>query len=191
MLELQTLLLQPWTEPGDTLADVLRAASATRIRPILDPADERLLGFAYEPSAASTWWPWLARPALEVYETEDASLLFTVHRYWALAPKWEVRDADGHRLGTFRQPLTRLLAPGSAGPVEPEASRVEEWCRRSSIHVEQSWRNPVEALAVASMDDLVALAHAAHGTLVTLADTLAGKPFAKMVVLAAVLSAEA
>ncbi len=37
--------------------------------------------------------------ALEVCESEDESLLFTVRRQWGLEVRWEVCDADGHRVG--------------------------------------------------------------------------------------------
>jgi hypothetical protein len=62
-------------------------------------AREQLGQARWQPRPPSGWRRWLWRPSLEVVETEDESLLFTVHRLWNWSPAWEVRDAEGHPLG--------------------------------------------------------------------------------------------
>jgi len=149
MLELQSLLLRPWTAaPG-------RGPRAGAARAVVDPATGRPLGLVRVTAASGPWWRRLTRPALEVYETEDEALLFSVHCAWLLPFRWEVRDAEDRRLGTLRS--SELLA-----------------ARR----------------AMRAVHDLVTWSHAEAGTLVRFSPELDGKPLAKMVGLAAVLTAD-
>src|SRR5438270_10365669 len=97
MLELQSLLLQPWTTASG------RRPRGAAARAVVDPATGQPLGLARAPDGTGPWWRRLTQPTLAVYETEDESLLFTVHRAWPLARRWEVRDADGRWLGAFRR----------------------------------------------------------------------------------------
>src|SRR3954466_11038869 len=88
MLERKALLLLPWT-----------LAAAPR-RPVLDGPGGPALGFVCRTRPGPRWLRWLASPRLEVYETEDASLLCTV-----AAPAWgrgphTVRDAEGRCVGS-------------------------------------------------------------------------------------------
>src|SRR5437764_462832 len=61
------------------------------------------LGFvSWQGAAGPAWWRGLRGAVLAVYETEDESLVFQVHRSWVPTPRWQVRDADAHPVGTVR-----------------------------------------------------------------------------------------
>src|SRR5207244_3676458 len=91
-------------------------------RAIVDAATDLPAGTVYwtEPSL-SAWLRWIIKPAvvLEVRETEDESLLFTIHSggHWIFRPGkprcwnqlnlfsvsgWDIRDADGQQVGTVQ-----------------------------------------------------------------------------------------
>jgi hypothetical protein len=71
---------------------------------LLDPDSRRPLGTARWRPVRWRFAPrWLARRALEVFETEDEPLLFIIKRLWGLLPKWEVCDADGNRIAVLRR----------------------------------------------------------------------------------------
>ena len=85
MLEHATLLLMP---------------ANSRVRDIVDGPGGVPLGSARR--RASTDLPWWRRPLwpiLEVRESDDEPLLFTVRRCWSLLPRRELCDADGRRIG--------------------------------------------------------------------------------------------
>jgi hypothetical protein len=48
------------------------------------------------------WRQWLSAPTIEVLESEDEALLFTLDRYWGLHPTWLIRDADQRLVGRLR-----------------------------------------------------------------------------------------
>jgi hypothetical protein len=175
------------------MADIRRA--------ILDPATGLKLGFVgSRPPSCAGWKRWLAGTVLEVYETEDASLVFTVGRRWFLSPWWEVYDSEQHLVGSFRFgtfPLARTIA-------QRLQLRDERglWRRRISGHLVRGRYGqllalieyrPSPAQGVMVGPDGVELGRwrrCAEGTLVRFATSLAGDPFAKMALLAAVLSRE-
>jgi hypothetical protein len=190
MLELPRLLIQPWAPPADTPTD-------TPARLIRDPESGRTVGFARVPSGGGWWWRWLTWPVLEVCESADASLLFTVHRLWALAPRWEVRDAEGRRLGVFdRSDLAPVgtasswaFGGGHAGErASPASPSFHHGTARALVlqPVPGSFGQEVE---LPPLHQLVTVAEAAGGTAVTFAPGAMDNPFAKMLVLAAVLTA--
>jgi hypothetical protein len=158
MLERGTLLLRPWA-----------AQRAARVREVVEADGGRLLGRAYCQQPEADWWQRLLRPeALAVHEGEDEPLLFTVERPWRLAPRWQVRDADAHRVAALRsgwvldrysQPLAHLERAGSAG-----------------------W-----ALRMRGGRELARLARADDGVLFHFAPDVQGEPFVKMALLAAAL----
>jgi hypothetical protein len=45
--------------------------------------------------------PWLARRTLVIHEAPDASLVFTLRRSWGWPSNWQVLDADEHLVGTL------------------------------------------------------------------------------------------
>jgi hypothetical protein len=188
MLELPRLLIQPWASPRDTAVGGARPYVA-RLRGICDPDTGRAVGFACAPAAGGGWWRWLMRPVLEVHESEDASLLFTISRAWALAPRWEVRDAEGRRLGVFdpynvapATGTTPARGPGTAGPHAPAPPDV-----LVLEPVPGSFGREVE---LPPLPQLVAVSRTADGTLVVFAPGAVENPFARMLVLAAVLTAD-
>jgi hypothetical protein len=159
MLEQAALLLRPWAP----------AAGAARGRVVLDAVAGTPLGVARTP-ARPGGWRWLARPALEVCETEDESLLCTVQRGWWPGSPWHVREAEGHLVGTVSGPsvvdrLGRTVAllrdSGGGGsfldPAGVELGRLE--------------RRP-------------------DGLRLTFAVWLEGDPFARMLLLAAALTSD-
>src|SRR5262245_42385623 len=107
MLERHALLLRAWAPPAGRPPDRGRAGAegpppGSPTRAVLDPGTGEPLGFVSRRRPAWPWLGWLVRPALEVYETEDASLLCTLHGPWALTRGWEVRDADDRLVGVCR-----------------------------------------------------------------------------------------
>jgi hypothetical protein len=70
---------------------------------IADPETGVVLGFARRDSGGGPpWWGVLGPSVLAVHEQEDEPLVFTVRRAWGLWPRREVRDADGHAVGSLR-----------------------------------------------------------------------------------------
>lgn len=143
MLEPATLLLRPWapavrkrlaagsTPPADTVA-----------RAVLDRQTGESLGRVYrETGALQAWRRWLGQPVLGVYETDDESLLMTLHRTWGLPPGWEIRDADRHTVGSclgsvvcnaFGQPVARFTPLGGRAPeriLAPGGGELGTWSR--------------------------------------------------------------
>jgi hypothetical protein len=99
MLEHPSLLLLPWA----ATPPLQRAAAPVPRRCILDPDTGQTLGFAVKRSARLPWgFRWLARHAMEVHETEDEPLLFTLYGPWFTVRAWEVFDADEHLVGSLR-----------------------------------------------------------------------------------------
>lgn len=104
MLENGTLLLRACTAPPG-VADGA-AAALEPARAVFDALTGEPLGFAGW-RRGGMWPRWLARPVLEVRESDDAPLVFTVHGLWGLLGRWEVRDADGNTLGVLCGPLIK------------------------------------------------------------------------------------
>jgi hypothetical protein len=161
MLEHPELLICPWAEePG-------AANAAVRKRLIRLPASGQFLGFARAVSTSS-WWSWVTRQTLQVFETEDASLLTTVYRPRGLRRTSEVYDSEEHRVGfIYRNGLwessgTRLATmeahTGGGRFVNPTGSELAAFELRRE-----------------------------EGTVLIFHPPLEGKPFARMIVLAAVL----
>jgi len=162
MLEHAALWLGPW-QSAPPLPAGERAAWA-----IVDPGSDRLLGSARR-GTAPRWLGWLARPAAEVLEQPDDSLLLTLVQGWALGKGWTVHDADGQRIGSVRGPLVRDRAGKPLAAQEPGDPGA------------RCWRTP-------DGRELGRLQAAAGGRLVTFAAELrAGSPFIKMLLLASTL----
>jgi hypothetical protein len=71
-------------------------------RLIRDSASQQLLGVCKHRPSSARWFRWLSWPTLEICETADEALLFTIERYWGLRPTWVVRDADERQIGWLR-----------------------------------------------------------------------------------------
>jgi len=99
MLEHSDLLLLPWQDcPADPLppAPGGREGGRFRRRDIVEPDSQRRVGFV---CSCRSRFSWLTRPAWEIYEMPDASLLITLKRPWLLWRFWEVFEADQRRVG--------------------------------------------------------------------------------------------
>jgi hypothetical protein len=163
MLEEPELLICPWAaEPGPR-------STAIRKRLIRLPATSRFLGFARAAPALS-WWSWLTRRTLQVFETEDASLLMTLYRPWALRRTWEVRDAEERHVGfIYRNGLWDSAGARLAGT---------QW---AAVNGAGRFLSPTGS-------ELAAFEPGQDGIRLVFHPVLEGKPFARMTVLAAVLS---
>src|SRR5439155_19475529 len=104
MLEEHALLILPWAPPPRTAAPGPRLGGRVELRrSILAPWSRQFLGCAQRRSRA--WFPgfsWLARPLLEVVETEDESLLCRLCSDWGIGNSSQVRDADDRLVGRLR-----------------------------------------------------------------------------------------
>jgi hypothetical protein len=161
MLEHGELVLRPW-------APARRNGPAAPTRPIRAGRGDAPLGFAVRRQAEGwRWWPWSLPERFEVFETEDESLLLTVTRGWAST--WTVRDADERLVGRIRGDFVYDGAAECLAEREP----AEEGCGR----------------LVSGDETLAEWAAYEDGVRLVFAGRLEKEPFAKMVLLAAVLTA--
>ena len=93
MLEHSTLLVQSWTHAPQ------QVGSRVWTRTITDSAGQPigLLRFAGRPHGS--WFSWLRRRRLDVYETPDASHLMSLTRSWGPLSIWHVHDAEENHVG--------------------------------------------------------------------------------------------
>jgi hypothetical protein len=165
MLENGPLLLQSCAAPpgvADSAAAALEPARA-----VLDALTGAPLGFAGW-RRGGAWARWLARPVLEVHESDDAPLVFTVHALWGLSSRWEVRDADGNVIGLLCGPLIK-----------------DRFGRNIAL-----WEGPADGLGRARDADgfeLMTVLVTPEGTRVAFAAEAERNPFLKMLLLAAAL----
>jgi hypothetical protein len=95
MLEQPSLLIHPWKrgildEPDRFVREIAGPEGST-------------VGFVRRPRPGlPPWLLRLARPRLKAYEAPDGSLVFTIRRSWGWRSDWKVFDADGHQVGTVR-----------------------------------------------------------------------------------------
>jgi hypothetical protein len=137
MLEEADLHIGPWL-PGPGPGDGSRGTWMRRRISVRGQA----LGFACRRHGA---WSWLVRRVVEVYETEDASLLLTLRpRWWRRA--WDVVDAENRvRGGVYRAwllddaeqslALVQLLAQGREARFMHPSGRDLGTCTKSGDNV--------------------------------------------------------
>jgi hypothetical protein len=204
MLEHQHLLLLPWSVPEE-------ANPATR--DILDHDTGSPLGHAWWKSCrAAGWFGIFCRtgPTVEVRETEDDSLLFTMHASrpwqfltWNKAPvagsiagshlRWEIRDADGYMVGTLepsgRSPYAHIeQAAGAGGTAAGMAYDLYGRCVIFSRQNDGTGRVVgKEIVAATTWTEIGTLSCSAEGGGVHFSAALEGQPFAKMLILAAAI----
>ncbi len=100
MLENDGLLLQSWIDLSAVPSAHLDLARKSPARSICDPDSGSFLGFVRPRlSPSDGWLPWRSRQIFDIFETEDASLLLTLHSPRLLSWTWEVRDAEESRVG--------------------------------------------------------------------------------------------
>jgi hypothetical protein len=129
---------------------------------------------------------------LDVFETQDASLLFTVRRRWGFTPTWNVRDADRHRIGSLFVEGRRWLLRGREGRQAQGAERflVADRAGGPFARVERfEGSAPARMLGVFG-EELGRWFVSPEGTQLEFAASESLSPFAKMSLLAAVLTAD-
>jgi hypothetical protein len=104
MLEQMTLFLQPWRRtsragPWQRRVTDLKAQPLGFVRCMLP--------------VPGSWFSWLRRTRLEVYETEDASHLLTLKRAWSVGTTWLAYDADAMFVGTVH-PAALIASDGNS-----------------------------------------------------------------------------
>jgi hypothetical protein len=110
MLERSSLLVQSW-RPGPGLSTGALRSGAEKNRPVRDADSHEILGQVREPTQGRRGlWSWLGGRNLQVCETEDASLIFTLQR--GLWRGWEVIDAEESLVGAVQR-RTLLNEQGS------------------------------------------------------------------------------
>jgi len=207
MLEHQHLLLLAWTVPEE--------ANFAR-RDILDQDTGSPLGHArWGKRRAAGWLGILLRtgPTIEVRETEDDSLLFTMHGWrpwqflaWTKPPipgstagsrfRWEIHDADGYVVGTL-EPSGRLpyahieQAADTHGAAAGLAYDVHGRCVIFNRQDDGSGRAlGKEIVAATAWIEIGTLSCSAEGGGVHFSTALEGQPFTKMLILAAAIVAD-
>jgi hypothetical protein len=162
MLEHPSLLILPWavaTGPRPT-------PSVSRRRSILDPDTGRLLGFAGRRPVRLPWGlRWLARTALEIHETEDESLLFTLCGPWLTLRAWEVFDSEDHLVGSLRGNLVRDRQGRTLAVVQQCPAATFRFLTPENV-------------------ELGSLLPNGRGNRITFSEELVGDPFARMLLLA-------
>ena len=137
---------------------------------IIDPITEAALGFASRRRTRGrfAWLRAWGPPVIEVHESDDEPLLFTMRRGWGFGRRWRVEDAEGTSVGRVVGPflLDRRERP-LAVLRRPEA-------RRASYRDAQGGE-----LAATEVGD--------EGIRLTFRPDGEGNPFVKMLLLAATL----
>jgi hypothetical protein len=162
MMEQSSLTLRPWTTPR-------RGEPGGMVRAIVDEAGEAIGFVRQPPPRIPRWLSWLSRRTIEVYEAPDGSLVFALRRAWGWRGGWQLLDADERLVGTLRG---RVMLDGFGhflAAMEP----VDEAGRAQFLAFEgrQLGRYAVDG----------------DGTQLIFAPALEGNPFAKMLLLGAVL----
>src|SRR5262245_42885727 len=92
MLEQPSLDLRPWSKA---------ARPAERVRAVWAGGEQ--VGMVRQAApGAPPWLGWLARRTLEVYELPDSSLVFALRRAWGWPGRWNLLDAEDRLVGTLR-----------------------------------------------------------------------------------------
>jgi hypothetical protein len=163
-MEQSSLSLRPWnTPPPGELGGLVRA--------IMDGTGEAV-GFVRQPPPRTPrWLNWLSRRTIEVYEAPDGSLVFALRRAWGWRGSWRLYDAEERLVGTLRG---RMMLDGFGhflAAIEPANAAGRARFLALEGH----------ELGEYTLDR--------DGAQVTFAPALEGNPFAKMLLLGAVLTA--
>jgi hypothetical protein len=162
MLEHPALLLRPWTaaDPGG------------RVRSVVAPGGDAVGFVRQAPARSPRWLRWLERRSLEVYELPDSSLVFALRRGWGWPAGWHLADAEERLVGTLRG---RALMDGLGHHLAVvEAPDAQGRGRFLTMQGRELGELTVER----------------EGTRVSFAPALEGNPFARMMLLGAVLAQE-
>jgi hypothetical protein len=218
MLECPSLRLLAWSVEASAATSNEPGQGRAPRRGIFDAATELPVGYVcWNESPNSGWLKWLLshRLVLEIHEKEDDSLLFTMHgrRRWAIplrtshwrapglsaACRWEVRDAEGLRVGTVERSSVSALTIPESSPDETTRKVSATLARgragrcfvvKDLVH-EQSkqaiWAAPVPQSG--SWTQGGNLSRMQEEIVLEFATGLQADPFAKMLLLAALIAA--
>jgi hypothetical protein len=161
MLEKSLLLMRPWKPAPSGESDRL-------VRAVVD-GDGATVGLVRQQPRGPRWLRWLNRRTLKVYETPDSSLVFALRRSWGWPGSWHIVDADERLVGKLRG---RALLDGFGQFLAAIEAPDGNGCGRFlAIEGRQLGEYVLEP----------------EGTRVKFAEALEGNPFAKMLLLGAVL----
>jgi hypothetical protein len=166
MLEQSVLVLERWRPAPLTPRG---QGSAARVRQVLDASGVALGCVRQEPLRWPRWLRWLAGQTLMVQELPDASLVFALRRSWGWPSCWHVLDADEKLVGTLRG---RALLDG-LGNLLAVIEAADQQGRGRLLAVEGH--------------ELASFANEGATTRIAFAAEVDGNPFAKMMLLGAVL----
>jgi hypothetical protein len=162
MLERASLLLRPWTSSPNS-------ETRGRTRELVDNTGA-IAGFIREELPNSPrWLRWFSKQVREAYETPDNSLVFTLRRGWGWLGAWHLADADDRLVGTYRG---RAMLDGF-GHFLAVMESPDDLGRGRFLSAEGR--------------GLGEYVQERDGTRVTFASELEGNPFARMLLLGAVL----
>jgi hypothetical protein len=168
MLEQQRLFLGPWSVSPP--CDKRPLATAALRRPIWTHDQRAMLGFAsWTRGWQSSWLRWLAPPVWDVLETEDESLLMTLHGDRFRPGHWEVLDSEPRFVGRIADRAISGCTGEVLATIRDDPVRIED--HRGFI--------------IASFEPC------RSGTVLSFSAVLEDEPFLKMLVLAAALTGTA
>ncbi len=139
------------------------------MRAVADAAGKTLGHVRQAPQRGPRWLRWLDRRTLEVCEAPDGSLVFSLRRGWGWPGAWQLIDADGRLVGALRgRAIVDGFGQWLALVEQPDASN-----RGRFLAIEG------HELGNYSLDG--------GGPRISFAPEMEGNPFAKMMLLGAIL----
>ena len=118
MLEQSTWLLEPWNF-------VAKANDgAAHIASIRDTAGNPLGFVRLDGDARTSWFSWLGRVRLDVFETDDASHLMTLRRTWGVLGSWDIEDAEQRHVGTIYSKTLATSTSERLGYIDRDGDRI-------------------------------------------------------------------
>jgi hypothetical protein len=143
---------------------------SANIRPVFAPGGQQAGFVKQAPGQMPRWLRWLERRVLEVYEIPDGSLVFGLRRGWGWPAAWHILDAEDRHVGSMRGRALLDSLGHFLGVMEPPDS--EGQGRFLALQGRELGHYRSEP----------------GGTLVAFATALEGNPFARMLLLGAVLA---
>ena len=162
MLEQTSLLLGPWRGCPS-------GEAGARVRAVADASGKTLGHVREAPQTGPRWLRWLGRRTLEICESPDASLVFSLRRAWGWPAGWQLIDADGRLVGALRG---RAMVDGF-GQLLALVEQPDTGNRGKFLAIEG------HALGEYSLGN--------DGPRITFGPEMDGNPFAKMMLLGAIL----
>jgi len=171
MLEEPALLVQPWL-PAQQLRWPAQTASAAWARLLINANTDARVGCAlWHGSTRRGWLAPVASRKIEVFESEDLSLLVTLWRPWGIFRSWQIHDAEENQLGQIAGTTLRDGNGARLASLRQSAdSRERSWISMAGLEL-GSWH-------VVARDDLI----------FRFGEVTERNPFLRMVVLAGLLA---